>query len=106
MPDRNRWNYTPEEQKDELVVALERYLQEHSGDLTDRQKLLIRDAINHTFRGLYGMAIQDIYDLALEEKAWASPVPAALVEGITRQMLQRALQALKYAPAQTRPVFG
>lgn len=105
MPDRNRWNYSPEERKEEIVVALERYLQQQPDPLTDRQKLLLRDAIGHTYRGLFGLAVEDVYDLARPESDWAAPVAPDMVAGITRETLRRALIVLRHSPAQTVPVF-
>jgi hypothetical protein len=105
MPDRNRWNYTPEERKEEIVAALEDYLRQHPEELTDREKLLLRDAIGHAYRGLFAMAVEDVYDLARPESDWAARVAPAMVAGITREILNRALEALKHSPAQTFPVF-
>jgi hypothetical protein len=62
---------------------------EQTADLSDRQKLLLRDAIGHAYRGLFGLAAEDVYDLARDESEWAAPVAPDMVAGITRDMLQR-----------------
>lgn len=64
------WAYTKDDQKRQIEEAVEWYFTENA-ELTNRQKLLLRDAIGHTYRGLFGLAIQDIYDLGLPESAWS-----------------------------------
>jgi hypothetical protein len=73
--------------------------------LSERQKLLIRDAIGHAYRGLFGLAGEDIIDLTRDEAEWADRVAPDMVSGITKETLRRALNALKHHPAQTHPIF-
>jgi hypothetical protein len=104
MPDHTRGSYTPEERKQEIVAALDQYL-EQPADLSDRQKLLLRNAIGHAYRGLFGLAAEDVFDLARDESEWAAPVAPDMVAGITRDILRRALDVLRHSPAQTTPIF-
>jgi hypothetical protein len=77
------WAYTKDEQKRQIEDAVEWYLSQNV-ELTNRQKMLLRDAIGHTYRGLFGLAVQDIYDLGLPESAWspAACVEPTMVEGV------------------------
>ena len=108
IADDNRpwWAHTQAEQKRQIEDAVEWYLSQ-DGELTDRQKMFLRDAIGHTYRGLFGLAIQDIYDLGLPESAWSpsARVEPTMVEGVSRETLRRALNALRASPVQSRPVF-
>jgi hypothetical protein len=103
---RQWWSYSKEEQKRLLEDAVEEYLSQ-PGELSDREKLLLRDAIGHTYRGLFGMAAHDLGVLRLPESAWgeSARVDPAMVDGITRERLERALRALRGAPVQEQPVF-
>ncbi|KAA0570134.1 hypothetical protein [Azospirillum sp. Sh1] len=74
-------------------------------DLTNREKLLLRDAISAAYRGLFGLAAQAIYDMGEPEAQWASSVEDAAVDGITRESLRRALTALESSPVQSPAVF-
>jgi hypothetical protein len=102
--ERPWWAHSKVKQKEEIEDAVEWHLSQE-GELTDRQKMLLRDAIGHTYRGHFGMAIQDIYELGLPENAWATRVDPALVEGITREQLRRALVVLRSSPVQNHPIF-
>jgi hypothetical protein len=99
------WDLSKQERKEQIEEAIAWYLSQE-GELTDIRKMLLRDAIGHTFRGLFGMARQDIYELGLPESSWA-PLPreAMMLEGITKDALIRALDALRASPVQERPVF-
>jgi hypothetical protein len=101
------WAHTKAKQKREIEDAVEWYLS-RDGELTDRQKLLLRDAIGHAYRGLFGLAAEDIYELGFPESAWSpsARVDPVMVEGVSRETLQRALNALKASTAQSRPIFG
>jgi hypothetical protein len=101
--DRRWWHLSPEEQKREIEAELESYL-DREGDLTDRQKMLIRDAIGHTLRGLFGLAVHDISCLELPEDK-GPPVDASTIQGVDRVMLRSALRSLKGRPPQWPPVF-
>ena len=101
------WAYSKREQKDQLEDATDWYLSQKS-ELTDRQKMLLHDAIGHPCRGLFGIAVQDIYELSLPESAWSpsARVEPMMVESITREALRRSLDVLRSAPVQNRPIFG
>lgn len=105
-PERPWWAYTKEEQKQRIEAAIDEFLS-RPGALTDRQKLFLRDALGHTYRGLFGIAAQDLYLLGAPEDAWSDSarVLPAMVEGITRESLRRVLEALRLSPVQERPVF-
>ena len=100
------WSYTKDEQKRRIEDAIDWYLSQPR-ELSDRHKLLLRDAIGHSYRGLFGMAMQDIFEAGLPESAWAESarIEPAMVDGITRETLRRALEALRTSPVQERPVF-
>jgi hypothetical protein len=105
-PNRPWWMYTPDEQKRRIEDAVEWYLSQE-GELTDRQKMLLRDAIGHAYRGLFGLAVQDIFDLRWPESEWSpsARVEPTMVEGINRESLQRALIVLRASPVQHPPIF-
>jgi hypothetical protein len=104
--ERPWWSHTKEEQKRRIEDAIHGILAA-PGELTDRQKLLLRDAIGHAYRGLFGMATQDLYLLGLPEDAWSESarVDPAMVDGVTPHTLRRALEALRGSPVQECPVF-
>jgi hypothetical protein len=104
--ERPWWSYTKEEQKSRIEDAVHWYLSQ-PGDLARREKLLLRDALGHTYKGLFGIAAHDLYSLTLPEGAWSETarVDEAMVQGLTRDTLRRALAALRNLPAQMRPVF-
>jgi hypothetical protein len=66
------WTYSKQEQKEQIEEAIAWYPAQ-DGELTDRQKMLLRDAIGHTYRDLFGMAQEDIRELGLPEDAWSPP---------------------------------
>lgn len=98
--------HSQREHKDRIEDAIDWYLSQE-GELTDRQKMVLRDAIGHAYRGLFGIAVQDIYELGLPESAWSpsARVEPMMVESITRGALRRSLDVLRSAPAQNRPIF-
>ncbi len=104
--DRHWWDDTKDEQKRRIENAVEWYLSQNV-ELTNRQKMLLRDAIGHTYKGLFGLAVQDIYDLRLPESAWSpsASVDPTMVEGVSHEVLRRALNALRTSSVQTAPVF-
>jgi hypothetical protein len=106
--EKNRpwWAHTNQEMKGQLEEAVESYLSQDA-ELTDRQKMLLRDAIGHTYRGLFGMAFEDIRELGLPDSAWSpsARVEPMMVEGVTRESLRRWLDILRGAPAQNRAYF-
>jgi hypothetical protein len=99
------WTLSKAEQKQQIEQAVEWYLSQ-DGDLSEIQVALLRDAIGHTFRGLFGMARQDVFNLGRPESDWG-PIPRCvlMIEGITKETLHRALAALRETPVQDRPVF-
>lgn len=99
------WTYTKDEQKRQIEEAVEWYLSE-SGELSNRHKLLLNEAIGHAYNGFFGWAAQNIYDLGLPESAWACRVEPLMVEGITHDLLRRKLDALRTSAVQERPVLG
>lgn len=103
---RPRWAHSAREQKEQIEEAIGWYLSQQ-GKLTDREKMLLRDAIGHAYRGLFGLAFQDIYELGLPESAWgpSARVEPTMVEGVTQEGLRRALGVLRNTPVQTPPVF-
>lgn len=104
--ERPWWSYTKDEQKRRVEDAVDRRLA-LSEELTDRQKLLLRNSLGHAYRGLLGLATQDLYDLSLAESAWSETarVDAGMVEGLTPETLRKALAVLRATPVQMRPVF-
>jgi hypothetical protein len=104
--DRPWWAYSKEERKQRIEDAIDASLARPE-ELTDRQKLVLRDAISHAYHGLFDMAAQDLYDLGLPESAWgdSARVDPGMVEGVTRETLRRALAALRASPPQMHPVF-
>lgn len=104
--NRDWWSYSKDEQKQMIEDAVGERLSQ-GGKLTDRQKLLLRDAIGYAWRGLFGMSCQRIYELSVPESAWApsARVKPAEVEGITAQTLRRWLEMLRGSPTQTRAIF-
>jgi len=104
--ERPWWSYSKEERKQRIEDAIDEFLSE-PGELTNRQKLLLRDAIGHTYRGLFGIAAKDLYEYGLPESAWsdAARVDPTMVEGITGETLRRALDVLRGSPVQIRPSF-
>ena len=100
------WSLTKDEQKRQIEEAVEGHLSQ-AAELSDRHKMLLRDALAHTYRGLFGLAAQDLYELGLPESAWAASarVEPAMVEGITRDLLRRTLATLRATTVQERPVF-
>lgn len=100
------WAYTKAEQKKQIENAVERYLSENA-ELTNRQKMLLRDALGHTYRGLLGPAVQDMYELSLPESAWSSSarVEPPMVDGVSHETLRRALTTLRASSVQSPPVF-
>ena len=106
-PDKQPWwIYTREEQKRQIEEAVDWYLA-RPGKLSDRHKMLLRDAMAHTFRGHFGAAFQDIYDLNLPDNVWPPSVgiDPTLIAGVDRAALRRMLAALKASAAQSRSVF-
>jgi len=75
---------------------------------TNREKMFLRDAIGHAFKGLFGLATQDLRDMRLPESAWspAARVTAAMVANIDHSSLATALAVLKASPVQERPIFS
>lgn len=100
------WAISRDEQKRRIEDAVGWYLSQDF-ELSDRQKLLLRDTIGHAFRGLFGLAAQNICDMNLPEDAWAesAKVQSVMVVGVDRKMLQQALNDLRTSPTQTRVVF-
>lgn len=100
------WSYSPDEQKRLIEDAVEERLSQPD-ELTDRQLLLLRDAIGHTYRGLFGMAVHDLHLFGVPESGWSESarVDPAMIEGITREKLRRALRAVRAASVQVPPVF-
>lgn len=100
------WAYTKAEQKQQIEDAVERYLSGNA-ELTNRQKMLLRDALSHTYRGRFSEAAQDMYELTLPESAWSqsASVEPPMVEGISHEMLRRVLTALRASSVQSPPVF-
>jgi hypothetical protein len=76
------WSLSREEQKQQIEEALESYLAQES-ELTDRQMMLIRDAIGHAHRGLFGLAAQDVICLDLPEDQ-GPPVDPSTLGGVNR----------------------
>jgi hypothetical protein len=108
MSDSNQrpwWSHSAQEHKKQIEDAIESHLLQ-ADDLTDRQKFLLREAIGDAYRGLYGLAIQGIYELGLDESAWSKPVEPIMVEGVSREGLRAALEVIRSAPPQAPPVFG
>lgn len=103
---RDWWSYSQDEQK-QIIVDVVDWRLSQEGDLPDRHKLLLRDAIGYAGRGLFGIACQRIYELSVPESDWApsARVKPAEVEGITAQMLRRWLEMLRGSPTQTRAIF-
>jgi hypothetical protein len=104
--ERPWWAYGKEERKRLIEDAVGEFLSS-SEELTDRQRLLLRDAINHTYRGLFDMAAHDLYDLGLPESAWSdyARVDPGMVEGVSRETLRRALAVVRSTPPQMHPIF-
>jgi hypothetical protein len=102
-----RPKHSLDEQKGEIEEILACYLSDEA-DLSNRQKYLLQNALGHTYRGLFGMARQDIQELWLPESTWSrsAVVTGEMVTGVNRQTLRRALAYLRGAPAQSPPVFG
>ena len=100
------WSGTKEDQKRRIEVVVGSYLTDPT-PLTDREKLLLRDAIGHAARGLFGMATQDLYEATLPESAWSpqARVNPEDVRDIDRAFLSRCLDWLRASPAQTQPLF-
>lgn len=100
------WLRDISEHKRAIEEALDWYLtQPH--DLTDRQKLLLRDALDNADRGLFGLAMQDIYDAGIPESRWSpeATVDPAMVAGVTKQSLGQRLIVMKTTAAHTQPIF-
>jgi hypothetical protein len=99
------WSLSKAEQKQQIEQAVDWYLSQ-DGDLSDIQVTLLRDAIGHTFRGLFGMARQDVFNLGRPESDWG-PIPrhVLMIDGISTDTLRRALALLRETPVQERPVF-
>jgi hypothetical protein len=95
------WAYTKAEQKQQIENAVDGYLSENA-QLTNRQKMLLRDALGHTYRGLFGLAAQDMYELSLPESAWnlTARVEPSMVEGVSHEMLRRVLAGLRASSVQ------
>jgi hypothetical protein len=104
--ERPWWSCNREERKRLIEDAVEGFLSS-SEELTDRQRLLLRDAIGHTYRGLFDMAAQDLHELGLPENAWSdnARVDPGMVEGVSRETLRRALAVLRGTPPQMQPIF-
>ena len=100
------WLRDVDEHKSAIEQALDWYLSQPQ-DLTDRQKLLLRDALDNTDRGLFGLAMQDIYDAGIAENRWSpeAAVDPAMVTGVTKQSLRARLKMLKATTARSRPIF-
>lgn len=98
------WKLSKEDQKRQVERAIDWYLRRRA-DLSNREKLLLRDAISAAFRGLFGLAAQAVYDMGEPEDRWASSVEDAAVDGITPESLRRALTALEASPVQSPAVF-
>jgi hypothetical protein len=100
------WSYTKDEQKRRIEAAVDSYLADPT-PLTDREKLLLRDAIGHTARGLFGMAAHDLYEAGLPESTWSptARVKPEDVRDVDRALLSRCLDWLQSAPTQMRPYF-
>jgi hypothetical protein len=107
--EKNRpwWTHTNQEMKQQIEEAIESYLS-HDAELTDRQQMLLRDAIGYTYRGLFGMAFENIRELTLPDSAWSpsARVEPMMVEGVTRESLRRALYVLHSTPVQNRAYFN
>lgn len=65
---------------------------------------LIRDAVDNTDRGLFGLAMQDIYDAGIEEQGWSPgmAVDPTVATELTKQSLRERLEMVK---ATARPIF-
>lgn len=100
------WLRDVDEHKHAIEEALDWYLTQPQ-DLTDRQKLLLRDALDNTDRGLFGLAMQDIYDAGIAENRWSrdAPVDPSMVAGVTKQSLRERLKMVKASTARARPIF-
>ena len=103
---RPRWGRGKLELKEQIESAIDAYLKQ-AGELTDRQKRLLADAIGNAHKGLYPLAMRDIDDLRLPENAWSpnSAIDPVTVEGVTREARQRALVVLRSEQVQEPPVF-
>jgi len=105
--DKRPWWVLPkDEQKRKIEDAIEWVLSRNT-DLTNRQKLFVRDAIENAFRGLFGVAWQSVFDACEPESAFdpSFVVSRQMVEGITQESLHRALAYLKASAVRERPVF-
>lgn len=100
------WLRDVDEHKHAIEEALDWYLTQPQ-DLTDRQKLLLRDALDNTDRGLFGLAMQDVYDAGIAENRWSrdAPVDPSMVAGVTKQSLRERLKMVKASTARSRPIF-
>jgi len=100
------WLRDIDEHKHAIEEALDWYLTQPQ-DLTDRQKLLLRDALDNTDRGLFGLAMQDIYDAGIAENRWSrdAAVDPSMVAGVTKQSLRERLKMVKASTARSRPIF-
>ena len=100
------WLRDIDEHKHAIEEALDWYLSQPQ-DLTDRQKLLLRDALDNTDRGLFGLAMQVIYDAGIAENRWSSEaaVDPSMAVGVTKQSLRERLKMVKATTARSRPIF-
>lgn len=100
------WLRDIDEHKHAIEEALEWYLSQPQ-DLTDRQKLLLSDALDNTDRGLFGLAMQDIYDAGIAENKWSpgAAVDPTMAAGVTKQSLRARLQMIRATSARPRPIF-
>jgi hypothetical protein len=96
---------TLEEQKGQIEKALTWYLSRGS-DLTDRQKYLLRNALGHTYRGLFPIAA-GYPQSGLGGERLVSVGSSHRGDGydVTHQVLCRSLAYLSGTPAQYPPVF-
>ncbi len=74
---------------------------------TNRQKFFLREALDNARRGLFQLARQDIEDFHRPESEWSprAVISDAMVEGVSREILERRLEELRALPPQWPPMF-